>query len=132
MTGGRLISTAFPHEIQVLVQSHVNGFNAHNAELFISVFDDTAVIIDGIAPYRWLTPNAPARWLADVGKWRDAFDATYEHLAYEVGFCAMEGSPGYAVLSANVTLTLKGENVVRTGTLAYRCAKQRETWKIEA
>ena len=25
------------------------------------------MIINGIAPYRWLNPNPPANWLADVG-----------------------------------------------------------------
>jgi hypothetical protein len=44
----------------------MKGFNTHNRELFASVFGDTAIIIDGIAPYRWLNPNAPAHWLDDV------------------------------------------------------------------
>ena len=59
-----------PSEIQTLIENHVNGFNAQNIELFRSVFADDAIIIDGIAPYRWLNPDAPADWLADVEKWR--------------------------------------------------------------
>jgi hypothetical protein len=55
-------------EIQTLIDAHINGFNTQDNELFLSVFGDTAIIIDGIAPYRWLNPNAPAHWLADVGK----------------------------------------------------------------
>ena len=57
-------------EIQTLIDNHINGFNTQNIELFLGVFGDTAIIIDGIAPYRWLKPNAPATWLADVEKWR--------------------------------------------------------------
>ena len=60
-----------PTEIQTLIDNHINGFNTQNIELFLGVFGDTAIIIDGIAPYRWLNPNAPANWLADVEKWRE-------------------------------------------------------------
>ena len=63
-----------PKEIQTLIDNHVNGFNTQNNELFLSVFGDTAIIIDGIAPYRWLNPNAPANWIADSEKWRGALD----------------------------------------------------------
>ena len=59
-----------PSELQTLIDNHVNAFNTQNVELFLSVFGDDAIIIDGIAPYRWLNPNAPANWLADVEKWR--------------------------------------------------------------
>jgi hypothetical protein len=55
-----------PSEIQTLIEDHINGFNTRNTELFLGVFGDTAIIIDGIAPYRWLNPNAAANWLADV------------------------------------------------------------------
>lgn len=58
-----------PTEIQTLLENHVKGFNSQNTELFLSVFGETAIIIDGIAPYRWLSPNAPAKWLEDVAKW---------------------------------------------------------------
>ena len=59
-----------PSEIQSLIGKHVDAFNTQNVELFLSVFGADAIIIDGIAPYRWLNPNAPANWLADVEKWR--------------------------------------------------------------
>ena len=52
-----------PREIQTLIDNHINGFNTQNIDLFLGVFGDTAIIIDGIAPYRWLNPNAPANWL---------------------------------------------------------------------
>ena len=60
-----------PREIQTLIDNHINGFNTQNNELFLRVFGDTAIIIDGIAPYRWLNPNAPANWIADSDKWRE-------------------------------------------------------------
>ena len=88
-----------PSEIQTLIENHVKGFNDQNTELFSSVFGETAIIIDGIAPYRWLNPNAPANWLADVEKWRKDLGVTYEHLSYEMGFWNVEGPHAYAVIS---------------------------------
>jgi len=95
------------------------------------VFGDTAIIIDGIAPYRWLNPNAPANWLADVEKWREDLGVTSEHLSYEMGFWTIEGSSAYAVISGTLTVTIKGQSVVRTGTLAYTFANHDGAWKIE-
>jgi len=97
--------------------------------LFESVFGDTAVIIDGIAPYRWLNP---ANWLADVEQWRRNLGVTYEHLSYDMGFCNVEGSSAYAILSGRLTVTIKRQSAVRTGTLAYTFAKRDGVWKIEA
>ena len=80
-----------PSEIQTLIDNHIKGFNTQNIELFLRVFGDTAIIIDGIAPYRWLNPNAPANWLADVKKWREDLGVSYEHLSYEMGFLERGG-----------------------------------------
>jgi hypothetical protein len=74
-----------PTEIQTLIDNHINAFNTQDNELFFRVFGDTAIIVDGIAPYRWLNPNAPANWLADVAKWREDLGVSYEHLSYEMG-----------------------------------------------
>jgi ketosteroid isomerase-like protein len=121
-----------PSEIQTLIEDHIKGFNSQNTELFSSVFGDTAIIIDGIAPYRWMNPNAAANWLADVEKWREKFEVSYEHLSYEMGFWNVEGSYAYAVIAGTLTVTIKGQNVVRTGTLAYTFSKHGQEWKIDA
>lgn len=125
-------TSAPPAEIQALIDSHINGFNDQNTELFLSVFGETAIIIDGIAPYRWLNPNAPANWLADVEQWRRNLGVTDEHLSYEMGFWNVEGPSAYAVISGRLTVTTKGQSVVRTGTLAYTFAQRDGAWKIEA
>ena len=121
-----------PAEIKALIDAHINGFNTHDNDLFLGVFGDTAIIIDGIAPYRWLNPNAPANWLADVEKWRKGLGVTKEHLSYQMGFWNVEGSSAYAVTSGTLTITIKGQSVVRTGTLAYTFANRDGVWKIEA
>ena len=121
-----------PPELQSLIENHITGFNTQNTALFLSVFGDTAIIIDGIAPYRWLNPNAPEKWLADVKKWRQDLGATYEHLSYEMGFWNVEGPYAYAVISGSLTVTIKGQTVARTGTLAYTFSKHGDEWKIEA
>jgi hypothetical protein len=79
-----------------------------------------------------MNPDAPANWLADVEKWRANLGVTYEHLAYEMGFWNVEGSSAYAVISGKLSVTIKGQTVVRTGTLAYTFAKHGPAWKIEA
>lgn len=121
-----------PADIKALIDAHIDGFNSHDNDLFRGVFGDTAIIIDGIAPYRWLNPNAPANWLADVEKWRENLGVTYERLSYEMGFWNVEGSSAYAVISGTLTVTIKGQSVVRTGTLAYTFANRDGIWKIEA
>ena len=121
-----------PTEIQTLIDAHINGFNTQDNDLFLSVFGDTAIIIDGIAPYRWLNPNAPANWLADVEKWREGLGVTYEHLSYEMGFWNVGGTSAYAVIPGTLTVTIKGQSVIRTGTLAYTFANRDGVWKIEA
>ena len=122
-----------PSEIKALIDAHINAFNTQNVPLFLNVFADDAVIIDGIGPYRWLNPNAPANWLADVEKWRETFQVTSEHLSYEmVGFWNVEGSHAYAVVSATLMVTIKGQTAARTGTLAYTFSKRGEGWKIDA
>jgi ketosteroid isomerase-like protein len=121
-----------PAEIQTLIDAHIDGFNTQDTDLFLSVFGDTAIIIDGIAPYRWLNPNAPANWLADVAKWREGLGVTAERLSYEMGFWNVEGSSAYAVISGTLAITMKGQSVVRAGTLAYTFANRDGAWKIEA
>ena len=126
------MTNAPPTEIQSLIDANIKGFNTQDDELFLGGFGDTAIIIDGIAPYRWLNPNAPANWLADVAKWREDLGVTQEHLSYEMGFWNVEGAAAYAVLSGTLTVTIKGQAIVRTGTLAYTFANRDGVWKIEA
>jgi hypothetical protein len=115
-----------------MIDKHIEGFNDQNVELFLGVFGDTAIIIDGTAPYRWLNPNAPANWLVDVEKWRENLGVSYEHLAYEMGYWTVEGPHAYAVVTGTLTVTIKGQTITRTGTLAYTFSKHGEEWKIDA
>src|SRR5215813_10953675 len=126
------MATAPPAVIQTLIDAHINSFNTQDNDLFLSVFGDTAIIIDGIAPYRWLNPNAPANWLTDVAKWRENLGVSHEHLSYEMGFWNVEGSYAYAVIAGTLTVTIKDQTVVRTGTLAYTFSKHGQEWKIDA
>ena len=122
-----------PREIQTLIENHINGFNTQNNELFLSVFGDTAIIIDGIAPYRWLNPNAPANWLADVSR------SGARPWASHTSTCRTKWDSGtwrardaYAVIAGTFTVTIKGQTVARTGTLAYTFSKHGDEWKIDA
>jgi ketosteroid isomerase-like protein len=121
-----------PAEIQSLIAAHIEGFNAQDDELFLSVFGETAIVIDGIAPYRWMNPDGPAKWLEDVAKWRKDLGVTYEHLDYKLTFWNVEGATAYVVIDGTLTVTMKGQTVVRKGTLAYTLSKVTGVWKIEA
>jgi hypothetical protein len=121
-----------PAEIAFLIDTHIKGFNEQDNKLFLSVFGETGIIIDGIAPYRWLNPNGPANWLKDVEKWRANLGVTSETLAYELTFWNVEGPAAYAVISGTLTIRTKDQTMVRTGTLAYTFAKRSGVWKIEA
>jgi hypothetical protein len=126
------VTSKSPAAIQTLIDAHINGFNTEDNDLLLSVFGDTAIIIDGIAPYCWLNPNAPANWLTDVAKWRADLGVTSEHLSHEMGFWNVESSSAYDVISGTLTITMKGQPVVRTGTLAYTFANRNGVWKIDA
>jgi ketosteroid isomerase-like protein len=121
-----------PAEIHALIESHIAAFNSQDTKSFLSVFGESAIVIDGIAPYRWVSPHGPANWLADVEKWRADLGVTYEHIDHELGFWNVEGDAAYAVVSGKLTVKMKGQTVVRTGTLAYTFARRDGVWKIEA
>ena len=67
-----------------------------------------------------MNPNPPANWLDDVERWRADLGVTYEHLSYEMGFWNVEGSHAYAAILGSLAITIKGQSVVRTRTLALR------------
>jgi ketosteroid isomerase-like protein len=121
-----------PAEIKALIQAHIEGFNTQDNEMLLSVFGDTAIVVDGIAPYRWIGPDGPAKWVADVEKWRKDLGVTYEHFEYTLLFWNVEGTAAYAVVDGKLTVTAKGQTGVRTGTLAYTFSKASGVWKIEA
>ena len=121
-----------PADLRTLVETHIDAFNAQDTARFLSVFGDSAIIIDGIAPYRWMNPNAPANWLADVEKWRAQHGVTYEHISYEMGFWNVEGTSAYIVVSGTLTVTMKGTTVERKGTLAYTFTSRDGVWKMES
>ena len=49
-----------------------------------------------------------------------------------MGFWNVEGSNAYAVIAGTFTITIKGQTVARTGTLAYTFSKHGDEWKIDA
>ena len=125
-------TSKLPDELQTLIENHIKGFNTHDNDLFLSVFGDTAIIIDGIAPYRWLNPNAPINWLADVEKWHKTFDVTDENLSYEMGIWSVEGSSAYAVISGVLSVTMKGQSITRKGYMTYTFTNHDGVWKVES
>ena len=126
------MTSPLPSEIQALIEAHINGFNTHNTELLLGLYGDTAIIIDGIAPWRWMNPNAAANWIADSDKWFENIGVSGHHLSVGMAFGMVEGSYAYAVLAGTYTATVKDQTVVRPGTLIYTFSKHGEEWKIDA
>ena len=79
-----------------------------------------------------MNPNAPANWIANSDKWRKDLEVSNENISYKMGFWNVEGSTAYVVVAGTFTVTIKGQTVARTGTLAYTFSKHGEEWKIGA
>jgi len=63
------LPSELPSEIKAVVDRLVGGFNKKDHALYNSAFAGDAIVVDGIAPYRWTGSNAQARWLFDAEKW---------------------------------------------------------------
>jgi len=123
-----------PAEIKALIDKVLSGFNNKDSALYTSAFGSDAVVIDGIAPYRWTEPNAPARWLSDAEKWLHDFGVEKETLVCDrITHAAVSGTHAYVVLSATLTFSLKsGQSSGRSGILTFTFAKQGDEWKVES
>ena len=122
-----------PAEIKALIDTVLGGFNSKDCALYNSAFGEDAVVIDGIAPYRWSGPNAPARWFSDAEKWVHDFGVENETIACDrIVHAAVVGTHAYVVLSATLSFTLKGQSGSRPGILTFTFAKQGDKWKVES
>jgi len=120
-------------EILSLVNTALRGFNSKDAALYNSAFGGDVVVVDGIAPYRWIGPNAQGRWFADAQKWAHDFSVPDENIAYDrVVRADVVGTHAYIVLSAKLSFTMNGRPDSRLGILTFTLAKQGDEWKIES
>ena len=123
-----------PAEIKSLIDTVLGGFNNKDSALYNSAFAQDAVVIDGIAPYRWTGPNSPARWFSDAEKWVHKFGVENENIACDrIVHTAVVGTHAYVVLSATLSFELKGGQSGSTpGILTFTFAKRRNEWKVES
>ena len=123
-----------PAEIKAIIDTVIGSFNWKDSALYNSAFAEDAVVIDGIAPYRWTGPNAQARWFSDEEKWVHDFGVENETIVYDRIFHAeVVGTHAYVVLSATLSFNLKGgQSSSRPGILTFTLAKQANAWKVEA
>ncbi len=73
----------------------------------------------------WLEAALPPRWPAAV-QGPDGLIRIW------LGFWNVDGPDAYAVITGTLTVTSRGQSVVRTGTLAYTFSKHGPEWKIDA
>jgi ketosteroid isomerase-like protein len=121
-----------PTEIKSLIDRVIGGFNNKDSALYNSAFGGDAVVIDGIAPYRWTGSNAQGRWLSDAQKWLHDFGVEKETLVCDkIVHFAVVGTYAYVVISATLFLTLNGgQSGSRPGILTFTFAKQGDEWKV--
>lgn len=123
-----------PAEIKAVIDTVLDGFNNKDSVLYNSAFSRDAIVIDGIAPYRWTGPNAPARWFSDAEKWVHEFGVENENIACDkIVHAAVVGTHAYVVLSATLSFSLKGgQTGSRPGILTFTFGKQGDKWKVES
>lgn len=123
-----------PAEIQALIDAVLGGFNNKDSVLYNSAFGKDAVVIDGIAPYRWTGPNAQARWFSDAEKWVHDFGVENETIVCDRIVHASAGEThAYVVLSATLFFSLNGgQSGSKPGILIFTFAKQGDKWKVES
>ena len=121
-----------PSEIKALIDKLVGGFNNKDFALYDSAFGEDAVVIDGIAPYRWTGSNAQDRWLSDAVKWLHEFGVESENLVCDkIVHAAVVGTYAYVVMAPTLFLKLKaGQTGSRPGILTLTFAKQGDGWKV--
>ena len=126
------VPSEVPSEIQALIDKLVGGFNNKDSALYNSAFSGDAIVIDGIAPYRWTGSNAQARWLSDAVKWLHDFSVENENLVCDkILHAAVVGTDAYVVISATLHLKLKGgQGGSRPGILILTLVKKGDEWKI--
>lgn len=102
--------------------------------LYNGAFGPEAVVIDGIAPYRWAGPNAQARWFADAEKWVHDFGVENETIVCDrIVHASVAEMYAYVVLVATLHFSLKsGENGAKPGILTFTFAKQGDKWRVES
>lgn len=123
-----------PTEIKAVIEKVLGGFNSKDSALYNSAFSGDAVVIDGIAPYRWTGANAQARWLSDAEKWLHDFGVEKETLVCDrIVHAAVVGTYAYVVISATLHLKLKGgQSGTRPGILTFTFAKHSDERKVES
>src|SRR5215472_19258458 len=98
-----------PPKIKAPIDKVLVGFNNKDSALYNSAFGRDAVVMDGIAPYRWTGSNAQARWFSDAEKWLHDFGVEQETLVIDkIVHSAVVGTSAYVVISATLFLKLKG------------------------
>jgi ketosteroid isomerase-like protein len=127
------VPNELPVEIKALIDTVLDGFNRKDSPQYNSAFSGDAVVIDGMAPYRWTGPGAPARWFTDAEKWAHEIAVENETIDCDrIVHAALVGTHAYAVLSATHSFRLKGQSVSRPGILTFTFAKHVDQWKVDS
>lgn len=123
-----------PAEIKAAIDMVLGGFNNKDSVLYTSAFSRDAIVIDGIAPYRWTGLDAASRWFSDAEKWVHEFGLEDENITCDrIVHASVVETHAYVVLSATLSFRLKsGQTGSRPGILTLTFGKQDNKWKVES
>jgi len=116
---------------QTLIDKVQGGFNNKDSALYNSAFGRDAVVIDGIAPYRWTGSNAQAHWFSDAEKRVHDFGAENDTIVCDkIVHAAVVGTYAYVVIFAIFFKLKGGQSGSNPGILTFTCAKQGDEWRV--
>jgi hypothetical protein len=132
LSTGKAADQGPPAAALAVINEALDAFNAHDSKGWNSAYGGNVVIVDGMAPYRWVGPTAPAEWWADEGRWSEANGITKLNIANKgIGGWGVSGTRAYISVLATLTLTQKGKEISRRGTLTFTLANVDGVWRAE-
>jgi len=113
------------------IQGAVAAINAAKPSAIGSYFTPDAVVVDNVAPFRWMGPNAAMQWLVAL--------MAYAKFARISNITGTIGHPGqivvdhdraYAVVPIRISTTRAGRHHESMGLWALTLVESGGNWKI--
>ncbi len=113
------------------VGQFINSFNKGDVKAAEATHAADAVIIDEVAPHRWLGPGAFGAWAADLDKDAKAKGQTDQRVSLgKAERVLVDGDTAYVVVPATYIYKEKGKAMVEPARMAFSLAKTADGWKI--
>lgn len=113
------------------VSQFVNSFNKGDVKAAEATHAADAVIIDEVAPHRWIGPDAVQAWAADLDKDAKAKGQTNQHVGLgKPNRVLVNGDNAYVVVPAVYSYKEHGKPMTESAHMVFSLAKAADGWKI--